>query len=75
MYPIHLFLHFLLSCGIKKICVIVLNLSPGVENSNSLQCFYLENSTWKMDRGACTVHGVGELDMTEHARAHTHTKC
>ena len=73
MYPIHLFLHFLLSCGIKKICFIVLNSSPGVENSNSLQCFYLENS---MDREACwaTVHGVPESDMTEHTRAHTHTQ-
>ena len=38
---------------------------PGEGNGNPLQYSCLENS---MDRGAwqATVHGVAELDMTEH---------
>ena len=38
--------------------------SPGEENSNPLQCCWLEIS---MDRGAwwATIHGVSEWDMTE----------
>ena len=40
--------------------------SPGVGNSNPLQYSCLENS---MDRGNwhATVHGITELDRTEHA--------
>ena len=40
--------------------------SPGGGNGNPLHYFCLENP---MDIGACqaTVHGVTELDMTEHA--------
>ena len=39
--------------------------SPGGGNGNLLQCCCLENS---MHRGAwkARVHGVAELDMTEH---------
>ena len=44
---------------------------PGVENGNPLQCSCLENH---MDRGVlhATVHGVTELDTTEHAHVHKH---
>ena len=40
--------------------------SSGGGNGNSLQYSFLENS---MDRGTwwTTIHGVSELDMTEHA--------
>ena len=40
---------------------------PGEGNGNTLQYSCLENP---MDRGAsrATVHGVAELDTTEHAR-------
>ena len=43
-----------------------LGISSGGGNGNSLQYFYLENP---MDRGDwwATVHGVAELDTTEHA--------
>ena len=48
---------------------------PQEGNGNPLQYSYLENS---MDRGAwqATMHGVSELDVTEHvhARTHTHTQ-
>ena len=46
--------------------------SPEVRNGNPLQYSCLGNS---MDREAfwATVHGVAELDMTEHACACTHT--
>ena len=46
--------------------------SPGVDNGNSLQYSYLENS---MDRGSwqATVHGVTESDMAEHTHTDTHT--
>ena len=54
--------------------------SPGVGNGNPLQYSCLKNS---MDRGAwwATVHGVAELNITEHTCAcaysythmHTHT--
>ena len=43
--------------------------SPGEENSYRLQYSCLENPT---DRGTwqAAVHGITELDMTEHARTH-----
>ena len=43
--------------------------SPGQGNGNSLQYSCLQNP---MDRGVwrATVHGVAELDMTEHAHRH-----
>ena len=46
--------------------------SPGVGNGNPLQYSCLGNS---MDREAfwATVHGVAELDITEHVRAGTQT--
>ena len=46
--------------------------SPGGGNGNPLQYSFLGNP---MDRGAwwATVHGVAELDMTEHTHSHTHT--
>ena len=48
---------------------------PQEGHGNPLQYSYLENS---MDRGAwqATMHGVSELDVTEHvhARTHTHTQ-
>ena len=46
--------------------------SPEGRNGNPLQYSCLENS---MDRGAwwATIHGVTELDPTEHALTHTHT--
>ena len=44
---------------------------PGVENGNPLQYSCLENH---MDRGVlhATVHGVTELDTTEHEHVHKH---
>ena len=44
-----------------------LSRSPGVGNDNPFQCSCLGNS---MDRGAwwATVHGVTELDTTEHTQ-------
>ena len=49
--------------------------SPGGSDGNPLQYSCLKNS---MDRGAwqATMHGVSELDVTEHvhARTHTHTQ-
>ena len=50
--------------------------SPGIENSNTLQNSYLENS---IDRGAwwATDHWAAKSDTTEHmyacTHAHTHT--
>ena len=46
--------------------------SPGVGNSNPVQYSCLENSK---DRGVwrATVHGVAELDTTEHTHIHTQT--
>ena len=46
--------------------------APGVGNGSPLQYSCLENS---MHRGAwrATVHGVTELDMTQHTHTHTHT--
>ena len=43
--------------------------SPGLVHGNLLQYSCLENP---VDRGAwlATVHGVAELDMTEHANMH-----
>ena len=43
--------------------------SPGEKNGYPLQCSCLENPT---DRGSwqAALHGIAELDMTEHARAH-----
>ena len=46
--------------------------SPGVGNGNPLQYSCLEKSK---DGGAwgATIHRITESDMTERARAHTHT--
>ena len=45
--------------------------SPGVANGNLLQYSFLENPR---DRGTwqAAVHGVAELDTTEHACMHLH---
>ena len=47
--------------------------SPGEGNGKPLQCFCLENS---MNRGAWRLQSIGsqELDMTECAHAHIHTR-
>ena len=48
--------------------ILGLGRSPGRGNGNPLQYSCLENP---MDRGVqwVTIHGVAELDMTEHAHA------
>ena len=58
-------------CVYICVCVCVCVYKPGVGNGNLFQYSCLKNS---MDRGVwwVTVHGVAELNMTEHP--HTHMK-